>query len=83
MREGQLLRQSVSMRAAGRDNSLEIELHYKGLPMFVPDLLSQPELNEEAPMAAGLQDIATGVFPDRSATTSRGAETTIRLSFEM
>lgn len=83
LREGQLLRQSVSMRAAERDNSLEIELHYKGLPMFVPDLLSQPELNEEAPMAAGLQDIAIGVFPDRSATTSRGAETTIRLSFDM
>jgi len=83
LREGQLIREPVSIRAAERDNSLEIELHYKGLPMFVPDLMNRPEMNEETPMAAGLQDIAIGVFPDRSSTTARGAETTIRLYFDM
>jgi xanthine permease XanP len=79
--EGQLLREPVSMRAAERDNSLEIELTYKGLPMLVPDLMSRPDVNEETAMAAGLQDIAIGVHPDRSSTTSRGPETIIRLSF--
>lgn len=83
LREGQMLREPVSMRAAERDNSLEIELRYRGLPLFVPDLLSQGDITEETPMAAGLQDVAIGVFPDRSSTTSRGAETTIHLSFDM
>lgn len=83
LREGQMLREPVSISAAERDNSLQIELRYRGLPLFVPDLLSQSEINEETPMTAGLQDMAIGVFPDRSATTSRGAETTIHLSFDM
>ena len=54
-----------------------------GLPLFVPDLAAKPEINEETAMSAGLQDVALGVFPDRSSTSVRGAETTIRLSFDM
>lgn len=84
LKEGHLLREPVSIHARERDNSLEIELHYKGLPLFVPDLAAQgAEINEETAMSAGLQDVALGVFPDRSTTSSRGAETTIRLSFDM
>ena len=81
--EGQLLREPVSLRLVERDNALEIELTYKGLPMFVPDLQSTPEVNGETAMTAGLQDVAIGVFPDRSSTTTHGAETTIRLVFYM
>ncbi|HVG50352.1 MAG TPA: solute carrier family 23 protein [Xanthobacteraceae bacterium] len=84
LKEGQLLREPVEIRAGERDNSLEIELHYRGLPLFVPDLTSQlGETNEETAMIAGLQNVALGVFPDRSMTSSRGAETTIRLYFDM
>ena len=43
--EGQLIREPVSIRAAERDNALEIELHYRGLPLFVPDLATQPVIN--------------------------------------
>jgi len=83
LKEGQLMREPVAIRAAERDESLVIELSYKGLPLFVPDLAAKPEVNEETAMTAGLQDIAIGVFPDRSSTSVRGAETTIRLSFDM
>lgn len=83
LQEGQMLREPVSIRAAQRDNSLEIDLRYKGLPVVVPDLLRYSEVNEETAMIAGLQDIAIGVFPDRSSTTSHGAEVTIRLYFDM
>ena len=83
LREGQLLRDPVLIRLAERDNALEIELRYKGLPMVVPDLLSRSEMHEETPMFAGLQDVGIGVFPDRSSTTSLGAETTISLYFYM
>ncbi|MGE3738008.1 MAG: uracil-xanthine permease family protein [Geminicoccaceae bacterium] len=83
LREGQLLREPVSIRAAERDNALEIELHYRGLPLFVPDLDTRPEVTEETAVTAGLQDAGLGVFPDRSSTTTRGAQTTIRLGFDM
>ena len=83
LREGQLLRDPVLIRLAERDNALEIELRYKGLPMVVPDLLSRSEMHEETPMFAGLQDVGIGVFPDRSSTSSQGAETTISLYFYM
>lgn len=83
LKEGQLMREPVAIRAAERDDTLVIELTYKGLPLFVPDLAAKPEVNEETAMTAGLQDIAIGVFPDRSSTSVRGAETTIRLSFDM
>lgn len=83
LKEGQLMREPVAIRARERDNSLEIELRYKGLPLFVPDLAAKQDVNEETAMAAGLHDVAIGVFPDRSSTSSRGAETTIHLSFDM
>ena len=51
--------------------------------MFVPDLLTRPEANEETAMAAGMQDVGIGVFPDRSSTTTRRGETIIRLGFDM
>ena len=81
--EGGLLHEPVSIRAAERDNSLEIELHYKGMPLAVPDLASRTELNEETAMAAGLRDVALGVYADRSSTSSHGASITIRLNFDM
>lgn len=83
LKEGQLMREPVAIKAAERDDTLVIELKYKGLPLFVPDLAARPEVNEETAMSAGLQTIAIGVFPDRSSTSVRGAETTIRLSFDM
>lgn len=83
LKEGQLVREPVAIKAAERDDTLVIELRYKGLPLFVPDLAAKPEINEETAMSAGLQDVALGVFPDRSSTSVRGAETTIRLSFDM
>ena len=83
LKEGQLVREPVAIKAAERDDTLVIELRYKGLPLFVPNLAAKPEINEETAMSAGLQDVALGVFPDRSSTSVRGAETTIRLSFDM
>lgn len=83
LKEGQLMREPVAIRAAERDNALEIELRYKGLPLFVPDLATRGEINEETAVTAGLQDVGMGVFPDRSSTTTRGAETTIHLGFDM
>ncbi|WP_119268357.1 uracil-xanthine permease family protein [Taklimakanibacter deserti] len=83
LKEGQLMREPVAIKVAERDESLVIELSYKGLPLFVPDIAAKPEVNEESAMSAGLQGIAIGVFPDRSSISVRGAETTIRLSFDM
>lgn len=83
LREGGLMHEPVSIRAAERDSSLEIELHYKGMPLAVPDLATRTEVNEETAMAAGLRDIALGVYPDRSSTSSHGASIAIRLSFDM
>jgi xanthine permease XanP len=53
LREGQMLREPVSISAAERDNSLQIELRYRGLPLFVPDLLSQSEINDRPQRRAG------------------------------
>jgi NCS2 family nucleobase:cation symporter-2 len=83
LKEGGLMHEPVSIRAAERDNSLEIELRYQGMPLAVPDLATRTELNEETAMAAGLRDVALGVYPDRSSTSSHGAAITIRLSFDM
>lgn len=83
LKEGQLMREPVAIKAAERDETLVIELRYKGSPMFVPDLAARPEINEESTMSAGLHDIAVGVFPDRSSTSVRGGETSIRLSFDI
>lgn len=76
-----MLREPVSIRAAEQDAALEIELHYRGLPLFVPNLATEPEINEETAVTAGLQGTGLGVFPDRSSTTTRGARTTIRLGY--
>lgn len=83
IREGQLMREPMTIRAGERDNSLEIELHYQGLPFHLPTPPAREDLNEESAMSAGLSDVAIGVFADRSSTSVRGAEVTLRLGFDM
>jgi xanthine permease XanP len=84
IKEEGLLSEPLSIVAAERDNALEIELRYKGQPLFMPHLdAAGADAHEETSMAAGLHHVASGVYPDRSATIARGPETTIRLSFDM
>ncbi|WP_108659222.1 uracil-xanthine permease family protein [Acuticoccus kandeliae] len=84
LKEGQLMREPVAIGAAERDGSLEIELRYKGLPLYLPDLSAEvAETTEETPVLIGLQNVGLQVFVDRSMTITRGSETTLRLSFDM
>lgn len=83
LREGQLMREPVVIKARERDNALEIELRYKGLPLFITDVAARQDMNEESAMAAGLHDVGIGVFADRSSTSARGDEVTVRLGFDM
>lgn len=83
LHEGELLREPVAIRAAERDNTLEIELSYRGQPLVLPHRGRGGEVHEETAVAAGLHDVGIGVFPDRASTTSRGAETILRLGYDM
>jgi hypothetical protein len=62
---------------------LEVELPCRGLPLFVPNLATEPDVDEETAVTAGLQGAGLGVLPDRSSTTTPGAQTTIRLGFDL
>lgn len=84
LREGHLIRDPVAIEAFERDGSLEIELHYKGLPLYLQDLTTETaDTTEETAVMAGLQNIGMQVFVDRSVTVVRGADITLRLTFDI
>lgn len=84
LQEGRLIQQPLAILASTRDNSLDIELHYEGLPLFIADINTPlGDTNEETTASAGLQHVSMGVFPDRSSTTTRGRENVVRLGFDM
>lgn len=82
LEEGHLLREPVSITAVRGDQSLDIELHYKGLPVTIPDINSLvADSTEESAATSGSAVIGRGVYPDRSATIAQGSDVTLRLSF--
>jgi len=83
LREGQLMAEPVAILAREQDNSLEIELRYRGTPLFLPSHELNPTSNEEAAMSGGLRDVAVGLFADRVSTTTRGGEVALHLRFDM
>lgn len=84
MQESGLIREPGSIAAVEHDGSLEVELRYIGAPLFIPNLTVQvANPNEETAAASGLEKIAIDVFPDRSATSSHGSESILRLGFDI
>jgi arylsulfatase A-like enzyme len=68
--------------ATREDQSLDIELRYKGLPLTIPDINSLvADTTEEAAATAGMGAVGRGVYPDRSATIAQGSDVILRLSF--
>jgi len=83
LKEGRLMVEPVAIRARERDNSLEVELRYRGAPLFLSSAHQSPTMNEESSMSAGLQDVAIGVFADRISTSMRGRDVILQLRFDM
>jgi hypothetical protein len=84
MRESVLIREPGSITAGEHDGSLDVELRYVGSPLFVPNLSVQvANPNEETAAISGLEKVAVDVFPDRSTTSSHGAESILRLGFDI
>ncbi|WP_170984166.1 uracil-xanthine permease family protein [Rhodoligotrophos defluvii] len=84
LKEGRLLKEPLAIEAIASQESLDIELHYTGLPLFINDINTPlSEANEESPAAMGMQHMSLGVFPDRSSTTARGSESIVRLGFDI
>lgn len=83
LHEADLVREPVSIAARGRDAALEIELRYRGEPLFLADLSGRQTEHEEAAVAAGLHAGASAGLPDRASTSVRRGETTIRLGFDV
>jgi len=84
LQESGLIKEPGSITAREHDGLLEVELRYVGSPIFVPNLAVQvANPNEETAAVSGLEKVAVDVFPDRSTTSSHGAESILRLGFDI